>query len=86
MLRLEHLDLRQDGFRLQADLSVPTGARVAVIGPSGAGKSTLLMAVAGFIAPDSGRVLWEGRDLAGVAPGDGPLSILFQDQNRFRCV
>lgn len=83
MLRLEHLDLRQDDFRLQADLSVPTGARVAVIGPSGAGKSTLLMAVAGFFAPAAGRVLWDGRDLAGVAPGDRPLSILFQDQNLF---
>ena len=69
MLRLEHLDLRQDSFRLQADLSVPTGARVAVIGPSGAGKSTLLMAVAGFFAPAAGRVLWDDRDLAGVAPG-----------------
>ena len=83
MLRLEHLDLRQDSFRLQADLSVPTGARVAVIGPSGAGKSTLLMAVAGFFAPAAGRVLWDDRDLAGVAPGDRPLSILFQDQNLF---
>ena len=83
MLRLEHLDLRQDTFRLQADLSVPTGARVAVIGPSGAGKSTLLMAVAGFFAPAAGRVLWDDRDLAGVAPGDRPLSILFQDQNLF---
>ena len=83
MLRLEHLDLRQGDFRLRADLSVPTAARVAVIGPSGSGKSTLLMAVAGFLAPASGRILWDGRDLAGVAPGDRPLSILFQDQNLF---
>jgi len=83
MLRLEHLDLRQDDFRLQADLTVPAGARVAVIGPSGAGKSTLLMAVAGFFAPVAGRVLWDGQDLAGRAPGDRPLSILFQDQNLF---
>jgi len=83
MLRLEHLDLRQDDFRLQADLTVPAGARVAVIGPSGAGKSTLLMAVAGFFVPAAGRVLWDGQDLAGMAPGDRPLSILFQDQNLF---
>ena len=83
MLRLEHLDLRQDDFRLQADLTVPAGARVAVIGPSGAGKSTLLMAVAGFFVPAAGRVLWDGQDLAGRAPGDRPLSILFQDQNLF---
>jgi thiamine transport system ATP-binding protein len=83
MLTLESVTLAQGAFRLRADWSLPQGARAAVIGPSGAGKSTLLMAVAGFLAPESGRILWQGRDLAGVAPGDRPLSILFQDQNLF---
>lgn len=82
MLRLEHLDIRQDGFHLTANWQVPKGAKVAVIGPSGAGKSTLLMALAGFVA-HSGRVMWEGQDLASLSPGDRPLSILFQDQNLF---
>ena len=39
--------------------------RVAIIGPSGGGKSTLLMAIAGFIAPESGRVLWQGVERTG---------------------
>ncbi len=82
MLRLEQLDIRQEGFHLTAHWEVPTGAKVAVIGPSGAGKSTLLMALAGFV-PHSGRVSWDGQDLAALAPGDRPLSILFQDQNLF---
>ena len=57
---------------------------VAVIGPSGAGKSTLLAAIAGFFAPASGRILCgTGSDLAALAPGARPLSILFQDQNLF---
>ncbi len=82
-LTLEHVAIRQDGFALEADWSVPTGARVAVIGPSGAGKSTLLSVIAGFLAPTRGRILWGGADLAGLAPGDRPLSILFQDGNLF---
>lgn len=83
MLRLDQLVLRQGEFTLRADFSVPKGARVAVIGPSGAGKSTLLMTLAGFFEPTSGRILWEDRDLAGIEPGDRPLSMLFQDQNLF---
>jgi thiamine transport system ATP-binding protein len=82
VLRLEHLDIRQEGFRLTADWQAAKGAKVAVIGPSGAGKSTLLMALAGFVA-HSGRVTWQGQDLARLSPGTRPLSILFQDQNLF---
>jgi thiamine transport system ATP-binding protein len=82
VLRLEQLDIRQEGFHLTADWEVAKGAKVAVIGPSGAGKSTLLMALAGFV-PHVGRVSWDGQDLAALAPGDRPLSTLFQDQNLF---
>ncbi len=83
MLHLDHLLLTEPGFALSADLTVPKGARVAVIGPSGAGKSTLLNAIAGFMAPTAGRILWQGADLTALPPGDRPLTILFQDQNLF---
>lgn len=83
MLELDRLVITQDEFRLVADLSVPKGARVAVIGPSGAGKSTLLSVISGFYPPQSGRIRWDGQDITGAAPGQRPLSILFQDQNLF---
>jgi thiamine transport system ATP-binding protein len=83
VLALDRLALAQGAFRLAADWTVPAGARVAVIGPSGSGKSSLLLAVAGFLAPAAGRILWAGHDLGPLAPGERPLSILFQDQNLF---
>lgn len=83
MLQLEDVEIVQDGFRLCANWFVPPSARVAVIGPSGAGKSTLLSVISGFFPLHRGRVLWDGVDLAEMAPGARPLSILFQDQNLF---
>lgn len=49
------------------DLSVAPGSRTAIVGPSGSGKTTLLRIIAGFEAPDAGRVTLGGRQLA-----DGP--------------
>lgn len=83
MLQLDHLILTQGGFRLTADWSASPGQRIAIIGPSGAGKSTLLSAIAGFFAPSAGAVRWNGQDLAGLPPGQRPVTILFQDQNLF---
>lgn len=83
MLQLDRLTLTQGSFRLTADWSARAGERIAIMGPSGAGKSTLLSAVAGFLAPAQGRILWQGADLRAVPPGDRPVTILFQDQNLF---
>lgn len=83
MLTLEDLRLRQGEFTLRAGWSLETGARLALIGPSGAGKSTLLAAIAGFLPPEDGAVLWQGRDLTGMAPGKRPVAMLFQDGNLF---
>jgi thiamine transport system ATP-binding protein len=83
VLQLDHLALRQGDFALTADWTADAGQRIAVIGPSGAGKSTLLAAIAGFLPPTKGKILWQGHDLAGVPPGARPVTILFQDQNLF---
>lgn len=83
MLQFDGLEIAQGGFRLSADLSVPAGARVAVIGPSGAGKSTLLSAVAGFVTPAAGRILWQGQDLGPFPPASRPVTMLFQSDNLF---
>ncbi|PYD62263.1 thiol reductant ABC exporter subunit CydC [Novacetimonas maltaceti] len=45
-------------------LDIPAGSRVAVLGPSGAGKSTLAALLLKVVAPDAGRVLLGGVDVA----------------------
>lgn len=46
------------------DLAVEPGKRVALVGPSGAGKSTVFSLILGYHRPESGRVLFDGRDAA----------------------
>jgi branched-chain amino acid transport system ATP-binding protein len=48
--------------------SVQRGEIFSVIGPNGAGKSTLFNVIAGLHTPSSGRVMFEGRDVAGLPP------------------
>jgi len=48
----------------EVDLELFAGELVVILGPSGSGKSTLLNIVGGLDVPTSGRVLFDGRDLA----------------------
>ncbi len=45
------------------DLDLPPGARTALIGPNGAGKSTFANLVTGALAPSSGEIRFDGRDI-----------------------
>src|SRR5262249_50812589 len=64
-LRLEGLSQSYGGaVALRgASLEVRAGEFVTLLGPSGSGKTTTLKIVAGFIPPDTGRVILDGRDL-----------------------
>lgn len=67
----------------ELDLEAPSGEVVCVLGPSGCGKSTLLRAVAGLEPPRAGRILLEGRDLAGLRPDQRGVGLMFQDHALF---
>src|SRR5438128_3802122 len=64
-------------------LEMAVGERLAVLGPSGSGKSTLLRAIAGLEPLTAGRVLWDGRNLAGVPVHKRGFGLMFQDYALF---
>ena len=84
-LRLDAVTVAFDGVPAlrDADLTVPPGEVVAVLGPSGCGKSTLLRAVAGLEATSSGRVCWDGADLARVPTHRRGFALMFQEGQLF---
>ena len=62
---LDRLSMQFGGLLAVADFSlvVHPGELVGLIGPNGAGKTTIFNMIAGFLAPTSGRVIWEGKDI-----------------------
>ncbi|MCX5048184.1 MULTISPECIES: ABC transporter ATP-binding protein [unclassified Streptomyces] len=60
------------------ELDVREGEFFCLLGPSGAGKTTTLKTVAGLEQPDSGTVLLDGRDMAGVEPYDRGVAMCFE--------
>ena len=66
-----------------ASLQVREGEIVALLGRNGAGKSTLLKSLVGLVPPASGRVLFNGRDIAGLsAPDIARLGVGYVPQGR----
>src|SRR4051812_17891596 len=65
------------------DLEIAEGAFFALLGPSGCGKTTLMRLLAGFETPDAGRILLDGRDIAGLPPHRRPAHMMFQSYALF---
>jgi len=63
----------------------PAGSTTALVGSSGAGKSTLISLIMAFNHPQSGRLLIDGRDLAGLRLGEyrSHLGVVLQDNFLF---
>ena len=64
-------------------LDIADGEFFALLGPSGCGKTTLMRLLAGFEAPDAGRILLNGEDIAGLPPHRRPSSMMFQSYALF---
>ena len=79
ILEVKHVDFRYgSGPWILKDISfsVEEGERVAILGPSGYGKSTLAKVIAGYLQPQGGEVLWEGKPLP--PSGFCPVQLIYQ--------
>ena len=70
VLAVRSLSKAFGGVRAVNEVSfvVERGEFLAMIGPNGAGKSTCFNTINGQLAPDSGEILFEGNDIAGLEP------------------
>jgi branched-chain amino acid transport system ATP-binding protein len=70
VLQVKSISKSFSGFRAVKDtsLEVRKGEIVAVIGPNGAGKTTLFNLITGIVKPDSGEVIFKGRNITGLSP------------------
>ncbi len=79
-LRLDSLEKRFGELAVTRQVSIGAGKGeiVALLGPSGSGKTTVLRLVAGFEAPDAGRILVEGEDVTALPPERRRFGMVFQ--------
>lgn len=70
MLEVERLSKSYGETRALDDVSIAfePGTAHAILGENGSGKSTLVKLLAGIVAPSAGRILMDGRALAGATP------------------
>ena len=84
-LILEHVSFRYDKVPAVSDISleIRQGELFTLLGPSGCGKTTLLRLLAGFLHPDSGRILMDGRDITGLPAERRSMGVVFQNYALF---
>ncbi len=56
---------------------------ITLLGPSGCGKTTTLRIIGGFLKPDTGRVIFEGKDITDLPPNKRQLNTVFQNYALF---
>jgi putrescine transport system ATP-binding protein len=84
-IRIENVTKKFGEFVAVADVSlnIYQGEIFCLLGGSGCGKTTLLRMLAGFEEPTSGRIFIDGADMAGVAPYNRPVNMMFQSYALF---
>jgi putrescine transport system ATP-binding protein len=85
LVRFEGVAKRFDGQAAVngVSLDIKAGEFFALLGPSGCGKTTLMRLLAGLEAPDAGRILLDGRDVAGQPAHARPVHMMFQSYALF---
>ena len=80
LIDLEHISKSFDGEIVLDDLnlSIKENSFVTLLGPSGCGKTTTLRIIGGFVQADSGKVIFDGKDISNLQPNKRNLNTVFQ--------
>ena len=80
IIDIRHLSKSLGGLKVLDDINfyVRKGEFVTLLGHLGCGKTTILRHIAGFISPDEGSILLDGKDISGIPPYQRPLNTVFQ--------
>lgn len=85
MLELQNLKKSYSGKNILKDISleIGDGEIVSILGPSGCGKTTLLNMILGITEPDSGKIIFNDKDITNVPMEKRGFNIVFQDYALF---
>ncbi len=80
IIDLKNISVSFDGEQIlkNINLYIRDGEFITFLGPSGCGKTTTLRIVAGFLEPDSGDVIFDGKKINGVPPHKREVNTIFQ--------
>ena len=62
----------------ELNLNIHENEFLTLLGPSGCGKTTTLRILGGFVTPDKGRVIFDGKDITNLPPNKRQLNTVFQ--------
>lgn len=85
ILTLDSISKSFDGETVidNLNLEIERNEFITLLGPSGCGKSTTLRIIGGFVKPDEGRVLFEGKDITDLPPDKRNVNTVFQKYSLF---
>ena len=80
LIQLENITKTYDGNMILDDLNLYVNENefLTLLGPSGCGKTTTLRLIGGFETPDTGRIIFDGKDITSLPPNDRKLNTVFQ--------
>ena len=80
LIHLNNISKSFDGQMVldELNLTIHENEFVTLLGPSGCGKTTTLRILGGFTTPDTGTVIFDGKDITNVPPNKRPLNTVFQ--------
>ena len=80
IIDLQNISIALGGEQILKDLNLYINDKefITLLGPSGCGKTTTLRIIAGFLAPDAGKVIFSGRDVTNVPPHKRQVNTIFQ--------